>query len=64
MKLKCDWDCCKHYNTEIGYCDNPDEVVLSTTVIRIAHGEGPEVGKTKELFVCDSFVSYEESEGS
>ena len=57
MKLKCDWDCCTHYNAETGCCDNPDEVVLSTTEAVIN-------GEPVELFDCKGFVSYEESEGS
>jgi hypothetical protein len=54
-KLKCDWDCCKHYNMETGYCDNPDEVELVTV-------EATTGSLKKELFDCKGFVYYEEGE--
>lgn len=56
-KVRCDWDCCKHFNVETGCCDNPDEVRLLTK-------EALAKVKTKlekvELFDCQSFVDYEE----
>lgn len=54
-RVKCDWDCCKHYNTETGYCNNPDEVVLSTRVATVGNLKG------QELLYCNSFEDFEES---
>ena len=62
MILKCDWDCCKHNNTETGHCDNPDEVVLVTEEVATVNKDGIATGGKMELFTCQSFESYEESE--
>lgn len=61
-KILCDWDCCKHHNMDTGYCDNSDEVVLTTTQIDVVDDNGKETGDKLELFECESFVNYEEGE--
>ena len=61
-RVKCDWDCCLHYNTETGYCDNPDEIELSTIEIDVVNDEGKETSETLELFECSGFIDYEEEE--
>lgn len=62
-KVRCDWDCCKHYNLDTGYCDNPDEVKLTTVEALARVGTGKTRLEKTELFYCKSFESYEEGEG-
>ena len=57
--IKCDWDFCKHYNLKTEYCNNPDEVELSTM-----ESEPDEDGNKLELLYCKSFVSYEEGDST
>lgn len=61
--VKCDWDCCKHFNTETGYCDNPNNVVLETEEMELIDERGRVTDNKLELFNCISFESYEEGEG-
>jgi len=51
-KIKCDWDCCKHFNLETGYCECP-EVELENQELEVENEEGDY--ELKQFLVCKSY---------
>lgn len=56
-RVKCEWDCCKHYNLDTGCCDCPDEVELTNEDIEIEDEQGG--SEHENYLVCKS---YEEAD--
>jgi hypothetical protein len=54
-KVKCDWDCCEHFNFETGYCECPDDigVELTNQEMEVEKGEGKY--ELEQFLVCKSY---------
>ena len=56
-RIKCDWDVCKHFNWETGYCKCKEEIVLKGLEIT------RETMSAAQVLECQNFEDFKEGDG-